>query len=118
MSEYDVLIKNATIVDGTGKKPYKGSIGILGDKVADVGDVKGDYKKSIDAKGLTAVPGFIDSHTHAESSLLFFPKCESFVHQGVTTFVGGQCSMSPAPIGKTTGTGLAPKRFLIISSTL
>ena len=99
MNEYDILIENATIVDGSGKLAYKGSIGIKGDKVVSVGDVKGDYVKAIDAKGLTAVPGFIDSHSHAESGLLFFPGCESIAHQGVTTFVGGQCGMSPAPIG-------------------
>lgn len=99
MDDYDIYIKNATIVDGSGKSAYTGSIGIKDDKVAAVGDFKGDYKKLIDAKGLTAVPGFIDAHTHAESSILFFPRCESFVHQGVTTFVGGQCSGSPAPIG-------------------
>jgi len=99
MDEYDILIENATIVDGSGKSAYKGSIGVKGDKVTSVGEVKGDYVKSIDAKGLTAVPGFIDSHSHAETGLLSFPGCESFVHQGVTTFVGGQCSGSPAPIG-------------------
>ena len=80
MDEYDILIENATIVDGSGKSAYKGSIGVKGDRVASVGDVKGDYVKAIDAKGLTAVPGFIDAHSHAETGLLFYPGCESFVH--------------------------------------
>ncbi|MCW3988624.1 MAG: amidohydrolase family protein [Candidatus Bathyarchaeota archaeon] len=99
MDEYDILIENATIVDGSGNSAYNGSIGIKGDRVVSLGDVKGDYVKVIDAKGLTAVPGFIDAHSHAETGLLSFPRCESFIHQGVTTFVGGQCSGSPAPIG-------------------
>jgi len=99
MDEYDILIKDATIVDGTGKGAYKGSVAVKGDKVASVGDVKGDAKKVIDAKGLTVVPGFIDSHSHAETGLLYSHLCESFAHQGVTTFIGGQCSSSPAPIG-------------------
>ena len=100
MTEYDVLIKDATIVDGTGKKAYKGSIGIKEDKIAALGAVKGDAKKSVDANGLTALPGFIDAHSHADWSLLWFPKAESYVMQGVTTFVGGQCGGSPAPLGE------------------
>lgn len=97
--EFDVLIKNAAIVDGTGKKAYAGSIAIAGDKVKAVGEVTGDAKRVIDATGLTALPGFIDAHSHHDGMLLFYPKCESYVMQGVTTFVGGQCGGSQAPIG-------------------
>ena len=100
MAEYDVLIKNANIVDGTGKKAYEGSIGVQGDKVVALGDAKGDAKKTVNAKGLTATPGFIDAHSHADWTLLWFPKAESYIMQGVTTFVGGQCGGSPAPIGE------------------
>ena len=56
MVEYDILIKDATIVEGTGKKAYKGTIGVTGDKVASIGDVKGDAKKVIKAKALSMVP--------------------------------------------------------------
>ena len=101
MAEYDVLIKDATIVEGAKKKKaYKGSIGVKGDKVAAVGDVKGDAKNTVEAKGLTAVPGFVDAHSHADWTLLWFPQCESYVMQGVTTFVGGQCGGSPGPLGE------------------
>jgi len=99
MDEFDVLIRDAMIVDGSGKARYKGSIGIKGDKVAAVGEVKGDAKEVIDASGLIAVPGFIDAHSHGDHTLLFFPKCENYVLQGVTTFVGGECGGSPAPLG-------------------
>jgi len=98
--EYDVLIKNATIVEGTGKKAYEGSLAVKGDKVVETGDVKGDAAETIDAKGLTAVPGFIDAHSHVDWALLWFPKTESHVMQGITTFVGGQCGGSPAPLGE------------------
>ena len=98
--EYDVLIKNATIVEGTGKKAYKGSLAVKGDKVVEAGAVKGDAAETIDAKGLTAVPGFIDAHSHVDWALLWFPKTESHVMQGITTFVGGQCGGSPAPLGE------------------
>ncbi len=98
--EYDYLIENASIVEGTGKKTYKGSLAVKGDRVAETGAVKGDAAEIIDAKGLTAVPGFIDAHSHVDWALLWFPKTESHVMQGITTFVGGQCGGSPAPLGE------------------
>lgn len=100
LTEFDVLIKNATIVDGTGKKAYEGSLGVEGDKIASVGEVKGDAVKEIDANGLVAVPGFIDAHSHGDWTLLWYPEAESYVMQGVTTFIGGQCGGSPAPLGE------------------
>lgn len=96
--DFDLIIKNATIVDGTGKPAYKGSIGIKGEHITAIGDLKGDAEKTIDATGLIAMPGFIDVHSHADWTILWYPKCESYVYQGVTTFVGGQCGGSPAPI--------------------
>ena len=100
MVDFNILIENATIVDGTGKKAYEGSIGIKDDKVVSIGAISGDADKRINAEGLTAVPGFIDSHSHADWSIQFFPRCESFLLQGVTTFIGGECGGSPAPIGE------------------
>ncbi len=97
--EYDLLIRNALVVDGTGRPPYRASIAVEGDKVAEIGEVKGDARREIDASGLIAAPGFIDAHSHADGTILFYPKCESYVMQGVTTFVGGQCGISPAPLG-------------------
>ena len=92
--EFSLLIKNVNIIDGTGNTSYKGSIGVKNNKIKSIGDVKGDSGKIIDAKGLTAVPGFIDAHSHADMGMLFFPKCESYILQGVTTFIGGQCGSS------------------------
>ncbi|MBT6605512.1 hypothetical protein HOB36_10535, partial [Candidatus Bathyarchaeota archaeon] len=97
--EYDVIIKDAQIIDGSGKKAYKGSIGVKGDKIAALGDVKGDAVKIVDAKGLFASPGWIDAHSHGDTTLLFFPKAESYIMQGVTSFVGGQCGGSVGPYG-------------------
>ena len=100
MVEFDVLIENTKIVEGTGKKTYKGNIGIKGDKIVALGELKQDAKNIIDGKGLTALPGFIDAHSHADEDLLWFPFCESYVMQGVTTFVGGECGGSQAPLGE------------------
>jgi len=99
--EYDIIIKDAQIIDGSGKKAYKGSIGVKGDKIAALGEVKGDAVKTVEAKGLYASPGWIDAHSHGDTTLLFFPKAESYIMQGVTSFVGGQCGGS----GKTDGGG-------------
>jgi N-acyl-D-aspartate/D-glutamate deacylase len=99
MVEYDYLINNAIIVEGTGITPYKGSIGIINDKIFSLGDVKGDTKQVIDAEGKTALPGFIDAHSHFDQTMLWYPDCENGVLQGITTFIGGQCGHSMAPIG-------------------
>ena len=101
--EYDLIIKDAYIVDGSGKAPYKGSVGVKGDKVTALGAVKGDAEKVVEAKGLYASPGWIDAHSHGDSTLLFFPKAESYVMQGVTTFVGGECGGSQGPFGDMMG---------------
>lgn len=98
--EYDYLIENTKIVEGTGKKAYTGSIGVKDDQIAALGKVEGDAVNTINAKGLTAFPGFIDAHSHADWALLWYPETQSHVMQGITTFVGGQCGGSPAPLGE------------------
>jgi N-acyl-D-amino-acid deacylase len=97
--EFDVLVKNARIIDGSGKLAYKGGIGVSKGKIAAIGEVKGDAAKTINAQGLYASPGWIDAHSHADSTILFYPKAESYVMQGVTTFIGGECGGSQGPIG-------------------
>jgi N-acyl-D-aspartate/D-glutamate deacylase len=99
MSErYDLIIKNAKIVDGTGKAAFRGSIGVKGQKIVAVGNVKGDAAREIDSSGLVACPGFIDIHNHADQTIMFYPLAENYVMQGITTFVGGNCGVSHAPI--------------------
>ena len=91
VESYDILIKNATIVDGTGEKPFKGAVAIEGDRITAVGDVDGSAEKTVDAKGCIVSPGFIDVHNHGDLSILYYPEAEGFLRQGITTFVGGQC---------------------------
>jgi N-acyl-D-aspartate/D-glutamate deacylase len=108
--EFDVLIKNATIVDGTGASPYKGAVAIKGDRVADVGRLEGDLEKGaekiIDAKGHVTSPGFIDVHNHGDLSIPYYPEAEGFLRQGITTFVGGNCGSSPGPYGEEVDLGM------------
>ena len=66
VAEFDFLIKDVTIVDGSGNPPFKGSIGVSGDRITALDEVNGDAVEVIDALGLTAAPGFIDAHSHAD----------------------------------------------------
>jgi N-acyl-D-aspartate/D-glutamate deacylase len=96
--EYDILIKNASIVDGSVRDSFRGSLATEGERIAAVGEsVEGDAKTVIDVNGLTVAPGFIDVHNHADLSILYYPEAESFLRQGITTFVGGNCGDSTGP---------------------
>jgi len=97
----DLIIKNGIVVDGTGAPAFKGDVGVLNGKIAFVGDSTGKEAKEIfDAAGRYVTPGFIDMHSHADTTMSFYPEMTSFLMQGVTTFVGGQCGSSPAPRDK------------------
>lgn len=97
---YDLIIKNGKIIDGTGSPYYRSDIGIKDGKIAKIAKNLTEAEKIIDAKGLTVTPGFIDSHSHSDSSLLTFPDLKEKIEQGITTSVAGQCGDSPAPISR------------------
>jgi N-acyl-D-amino-acid deacylase len=95
---FDLVIRGATIVDGTGGSPWVGDIGVVGDTLRAVGVIdSGRAETVVDAPGLHVAPGFIDIHTHSDSSILRYPMAESRVLQGVTTEVTGNCGGSAAP---------------------
>ena len=96
MPSYDVLITNAQIVDGSGGAARKGTIAISSGKIAAVGDVTGTATRTIDAKGRTVAPGFIDLHSHSDMPLVTDGNGQSKIRQGVTTEVIGE-SGSVAP---------------------
>lgn len=95
---YDVLIKNTTIIDGAGKPAFSGDIAISGEKIAAIGKIEGSAKKVIDGSKLTTSPGFIDPHSHADITIFDAPLAENLVMQGITTFVGGNCGLTLAPL--------------------
>lgn len=94
---YDLLIKNAHILDGTGAPGFAGSLAVQDGKIAAIGDVSGAASRVIDAHGLTLAPGFIDIHTHMDAQLLWDPMATSTCWHGVTTLVLGNCSFAIAP---------------------
>ena len=95
----DILIKNSTILDGTGKSPFEAEVGISEGRIVQVAkDIPQQAGLTIDAEGLVLAPGFIDPHTHSEMTLLANPKAESKIRQGVTTEIVGNCGGSPGPL--------------------
>lgn len=96
----DILIKGGTVIDGTGRPCHQADVAITGNMIEAVGDLENAQATSvIDARNLIVAPGFIDMHTHSDTSLLDDPHGESKAYQGVTTEVMGNCSYSPFPIG-------------------
>jgi N-acyl-D-amino-acid deacylase len=96
---FNLLIRKASIVDGTGAPRFNGDIGILGDRIVRIGDLstlRGELE--IDLAGRIAAPGFIDSHTHDDRIMLSSPDMAPKVSQGVTTVIGGNCGVSLAPM--------------------
>lgn len=99
MDKYDLVIKNGTIVDGTGRDMYKADLGISMGKIVKIGNLEDcEGAHTIDAEGKIVCPGFIDAHTHADLNMLIWPESEGYVMQGVTTTVTGNCGFSPAPV--------------------
>ena len=98
---FDIIILNGIVIDGTGRKRRKIDIGINGEDIIALGDLnKAKGLKIIDAKGLYVTPGFIDLHAHSDFVLLLDGSAESFVRQGITTQVVGNCGFSCAPLKK------------------
>lgn len=98
---YDILIKNGTIIDGTGRKRFKADAAVKNGLIYEIGDLKGETARSIvDATGKYVTPGFVDVDNHSDTycTLLQYPKAESLVYQGITTIIGGGCGSSLAPL--------------------
>ena len=97
----DLVIRGATLIDGTRKPRYQADIAIEGDRIAAIGSISKKGKKELIADGLVASPGFIDAHTHDDRMMLSGPEMAAKVSQGVTTVVAGNCgvSLAPAPRG-------------------
>ena len=97
--DLDLLVAGGTVVDGTGKPPFRADVGLSGGAVREIGRIRPSRAvEVVEAKGLAVSPGFIDVHDHTDTGLLVDPRAESAVRQGVTTLVSGQCGGSPFPL--------------------
>jgi N-acyl-D-amino-acid deacylase len=99
MASYDLLIKNGTVIDGSGVPMFEADVGVTDGKIADIGKLEGaQAEKVIDAKGLYVSPGFIDCHAHSDWTILLHPTGDSKILQGITTELNGLCGYAAAPI--------------------
>jgi N-acyl-D-amino-acid deacylase len=96
---HDLIIRNGTIVDGTGAPGYVADLAIDGDRISAIGDLSGEVAtKEIDATGQIVSPGFIDLHTHLDAQVGWDPYMTSSSWHGVTTVLMGNCGVTFAPV--------------------
>ena len=94
---YDLVIRNANIVDGTGKAAFAGDLAINNGKIAAVGDVKAKGNREIDAQGKLLTPGWVDVHSHMDGQATWDPLCSPAANHGITTLIMGNCGIGFAP---------------------
>jgi len=100
---YDLIVTGGSLVDGTGAPALLADIAITGNKIAEIGDLKSaSAARRVDATGKIVCPGFIDTHTHSEISVLANPDAPAKIRQGVTTEVVGNCGFSAFPLSDET----------------
>ena len=99
MAAFDIIIRGGRVYDGSGKRSRRADVGVLGDRIAAIGDLsRGEAPTVIDASGLAVAPGFIDIHTHSDFMSLLAPGADSKITSGVTTELLGNCGGSAFPL--------------------
>ncbi len=97
--KFDLIIRNAQIIDGTGAPAYSADLAISGGAIAAVGDLSAAQAISVrDAQGLVLAPGFIDVHTHDDLQVIRAPQMLPKISQGITTVIVGNCGISASPV--------------------
>ncbi len=94
---YDLLIKNGTIVDGTGVPRFRADVAVAGDRIAAIGKISEGAKRTIDASDLIVAPGFVDPHTHYDAQICWDPLLSCTSWHGITSVVMGNCGVGVAP---------------------
>ncbi len=97
---YDLIIRNGTIVDGSGMPRFRADVGIGGGKIAAIGKIRESARETIDADGHVVAPGLVDAHTHMDAQVFWDALGTCSCWHGVTSVVMGNCGFSLAPCGE------------------
>src|ERR1700744_1391422 len=97
MPAFDLVIRGGTVVDGTGGATREADVGLIGNKIAAIGQISGAGTEEIDAKGKLVTPGFVDIHTHYDAQAVWDPHMAPSSWHGVTPAVMGNCGVGFAP---------------------
>ncbi len=95
--QYDLIIKNGTVIDGSGLPRFRADVGVVDGKIASIGRIRAGAKETIDAEGHVVTPGFIDGHTHMDAQVSWDPLGTCSCWHGITSVVMGNCGFSLAP---------------------
>jgi N-acyl-D-amino-acid deacylase len=104
---YDLVIKNGTVIDGSGLPRYRADVAVRHGRIAAIGRIREAAREVVDADGQVVTPGFIDGHTHMDAQVFWDPMGTCSCWHGVTTVVMGNCGFTLAPCGK-------PERHLVV----
>jgi N-acyl-D-amino-acid deacylase len=94
---HDLVIRNALLLDGLGSPPVRGDLAVSQKKIAEIGNIETNGKRTLDAEGLALMPGIIDNHTHYDAQITWDPRVSPSPALGVTTAVIGNCGFTIAP---------------------
>ena len=94
---YDLVIKNGTVIDGSGLPRYRADVGVSRGRIATIGRIRESAREVLDAEGHIVAPGFVDGHTHMDAQIFWDPLGTSSCYHGITTAVMGNCGFTLAP---------------------